>query len=118
MNLNINAILYIFATHFINFNQIFDFMKSRFSILIASLLMCASAFAQWTKPALPASTPLEVGKECYLFNKDAGGFLVGANDYGTRASVSATLGHKVYIEQGTADGSYYISDYVLSGWRD
>lgn len=85
-------------------------------MLFASLWVCVSAFAQWTKPANPASTPLAVGQECYLFNKDAGGFLVGANDYGTRASVSATLGHKVYIEQGTTDGSYYISNYVLAGW--
>ena len=89
---------------------------NRFTLLVTSLLMSVASFAQWTKPAAPAVASMEVGKECYLYNKGADGFLVGGNDYGTRASVSPTLGHKVYIEKGTADGSYYITNYVLTGW--
>ncbi|MCQ2213316.1 MAG: hypothetical protein MJZ36_06740 [Bacteroidaceae bacterium] len=90
-------------------------MKNRFTLFVATLLVCASSFAQWVKPAAPASTPLAVGEECYLYNKEADGFLLGANEWGTRASVSATLGHKVYIQNGTIDGSYYITNYVLQG---
>ncbi len=89
---------------------------NRFTLFVASLLMSVASFAQWTKPAAPAVAPMTVGAELYLYNQGADGFLVGANDYGTRASVSPTLGHKVYIEKGTADGSYYISNYVLEGW--
>ena len=87
----------------------------KLTLFIASLLVSVASFAQWTKPAAPAVTPMAVGEECYLYNRDADGFLVGANDWGTRASFSPTLGHKVYIENGTAEGSYYISNYVLEG---
>ena len=83
--------------------------------LAASMLVCMASYAQWTKPSAPAMSDMVIGEECYLYNKDAGGFLVGANDYGTRASVSPTLGHKIYIEKGTAEGSYYIGNYVLQG---
>ncbi|MBQ9362656.1 MAG: hypothetical protein IJT97_04445 [Bacteroidaceae bacterium] len=85
-------------------------------LFAASLIISISAFAEWIKPAAPAITPMEVGAELYLYNSEADGFLVGANDWGTRASVSPTLGHKIYIEKGTVDGSYYISNYVLDGW--
>ena len=89
---------------------------NKFALFAASLLMSASSFAQWTKPKAPAVSAMVVGEECYLYNKEADGFLLGANDYGTRASFSPTLGHKVYIEKGTADGSYYIANDVLQGW--
>jgi len=85
-------------------------------LLLASVLVSIVSFAQWTKPATPKALPLEVGAERYLFNVDAEGFLVGANDWGTRASVSQTLGHKVYIENGTEAGSYYLANDVLAGW--
>ncbi|MBQ9665878.1 MAG: hypothetical protein IJV33_05360 [Bacteroidaceae bacterium] len=88
---------------------------NKFVFFIASLFVSVTSFAQWTKPAAPAVAPMAVGEECYLYNKEADGFLLGANDWGTRASVSATLGHKVYIENGTADGSYYITNDVLQG---
>jgi len=87
----------------------------KLTLFVASLLVSVASFAQWTKPTAPAVTPMVVGEECYLYNRDADGFLVGANDWGTRASFSPTLGHKVYIENGTAEGSYYISNYVLEG---
>ena len=82
--------------------------------MLASLWVSLASMAQWTKPALQAQ-PMEVGRECYLYNVKAEGFLVGANDHGTRASVGATLGHKVKIEQGTSEGSYYLTNYVLAG---
>ncbi|MBQ6965674.1 MAG: hypothetical protein IJP82_08310 [Bacteroidaceae bacterium] len=88
---------------------------NRFTLFVASLFVSVASFAQWTKPAAPAVAPMSVGGACYLYNKEADGFLVGANDWGTRASVSVTLGHKVYIENGTADGSYYITNDVLQG---
>ncbi len=91
-------------------------MKSKFVLFLASFLMCVTAFAQWTEPATPANQKMVVGQEYYLFNVEARGFFVGANDYGTRASVSQSLGHKVVIENGTASGSYYITNFVLSGW--
>ena len=87
----------------------------KFSIFFASLLVSVASFAQWTKPATPKAQALTVGAECYLFNIDAEGFLLGANDWGTRASVSPTLGHKVYIQNGTEAGSYYLTNYVLEG---
>lgn len=86
---------------------------NKFALLVASLFVSLASFAQWTKPTAPAVAPMAIGEELYLYNKEADGFLVGANDWGTRASVSPTLGHKVYIENGTADGSYYITNYVL-----
>ena len=82
--------------------------------MLASLMVSLASMAQWTKPALQAQ-PMEVGQECYLYNVKAEGFLVGANDYGTRASVGTTLGHKVKIEQGTSESSYYLTNYVLAG---
>ena len=89
---------------------------NKFALFVASLLMSVTSFAQWTKPAAPAVAPLSTNQSCYLYNKDADGFFVGANDYGTRASVSQTSGYEVKIEQGTESDSYYISSYVLEGW--
>ncbi len=83
---------------------------------LASLLMSTASFAQWSKPATPTAQPLTVGAECYLFNTGAEGFFVGANEYGTRASVSGVLGHKVVIEAGSDADSYYLTNYVLEGW--
>ncbi|MEE0519826.1 MAG: hypothetical protein UDK36_00270 [Bacteroidaceae bacterium] len=64
-------------------------------LTMTSLLVTTSMWAQWTKPAPPAVQEMKVGEECYLYNKMADGFLLGANDWNTRASVSQTLGHKV-----------------------
>ena len=87
----------------------------RIAFIVASLLMSVASFAQWTKPAAPAVEPLQTGEEVYLYNRDADGFLVGANDWGTRASVSPTSGHKVIIEAGKGIDSYFITNYVLQG---
>ena len=87
----------------------------RLTFFVASVMMSIASFAQWTKPTAPAVEPMTVGQEVYLYNRDADGFLLGANDWGTRASVSQTLGHRIIIEAGTADGSYYITNFVLEG---
>ena len=88
---------------------------NKIALFVASLFVSVASFAQWTKPTAPAVASLTVGQKCYLYNKDADGFLVGANEWGTRASISPTLGHAVYIEAGTAEGSYYIGNDVLQG---
>ncbi len=77
-------------------------------LFMASLSVNMTSFAQWTKPADPVCMPLTVGKECYLYNKEAGAFFVGANDYGTRASISVTTGHKVILVQSETDANSYL----------
>ena len=74
-------------------------MKKLFTFLALSVLMVVGAYAQWTKPAAPASVPLQTGETLYLYNPDADGFFLGANDWNTRASVSGTKGYKVCIEK-------------------
>ena len=93
---------------------------NKFTLLAASLFVSSTVFAEWTKPVAPASTPLAVGDTLYLYNVKADGFLLGANDYETRASVSPTHGFKVCIEEyktgGVWDGStYFITDSVEAG---
>lgn len=72
------------------------------NLLLTSALLMATAqvnaeITPRVKP-VPAKSPLEMGKTMYLYNKDAKGFLLGANDYGTRASF-ADNGFKVRITQ-------------------
>ena len=82
---------------------------------IAAALICTASYAEWVEPKIPAAQPLTPGQEFYLFNLEAKAFLVGANDWDTRASVCPSLGHKVIIEEGTIPDSYYITNYVLQG---
>ncbi len=95
----------------------------KFLYLSACLLtfsMAASA-QTWTKPAAPASTPLAVGETRYLYNKEADGFFLGANDWSTRASYNPTRGYKVSIDKYELndvawDGeSYFITDSIEDG---
>ena len=92
-------------------------------LLLATLGMSSAAFAQWNNPTVQ-STPMVEGDTLYLFNVGAQGFLTGANDYGTRASVSSTQGNKVVIkaafedEAGTVPlGSYHIENLVNAGGK-
>ena len=65
-------------------------MKQKFLLLGAALMMSATVFAQWTKP-VPSNTQDMVDDGAtiqFLYNTGAGGFLAGANDYNTRASVA------------------------------
>lgn len=75
-------------------------------LLVASVATNVGAFAQWALP-VPSSTvemPKDATNAAYLYNLGAGGFLAGANAWGTRASVSKT-GDKVYLE--TPDDEFY-----------
>lgn len=61
------------------------------------------------------------GTECYLYNVEAKALFLGANDWGTRASVSTTKGYRVKIEDGVAEGTYRIVDRVenqSNAWKD
>ena len=81
-------------------------------VLSTSMVMTSTAFAAgWEKPvpqtvALTTVDDADDGTAQYLYNVDFGGFFLGANDYGTRASVGST-GIKVKIVE-RADGKYSI----------
>lgn len=85
-------------------------------LLLASLVMSIAASAQWTKP-VPKGTDMVMGDTLYLYNVEAGGFLMGANDWGTRASVSGGVGNKIIIKAVPDDeeGAVMICDSVMSG---
>ena len=88
-------------------------MKRLFTFFALSVLMAVGAYAQWTKPAAPASVPLQIGETLYLYNPAADAFFLGANEWNTRASVSATKGYKVWIEKYELDDiSYYLTSDV------
>ena len=88
-------------------------MKRTFTLLAISLLMSMGLYAQWTKPAAPATVPLQTDETLYLYNPKADAFFLGANDWGTRASVNPTKGYKVWIEKYELDDvSYYLADSV------
>lgn len=86
-------------------------------LFLASLCMSASGFAQtWTKP-VPAATEMVMGDTLYLYNTEAKAFLTGANDWETRASVSATGGHKIVIKEGKDENTLTIANLVLKGGK-
>ena len=88
-------------------------MKRNLTLLAVSLLMSMGLHAQWTKPAAPATVQLQTDETLYLYNPKADAFFLGANDWGTRASVNPTKGYKVWIEKYELDDiSYYLADSV------
>ena len=95
-------------------------MMKKVLLLLVTMLVCLAADAQWTKP-VPKGQPMSEGTEMYLFNVDASGFLCGANDWGTRASVEPLHGHKIWLkrfeyEDLAWDGeSYFIWNYIEAG---
>ena len=70
-------------------------------LLIASVVMStAAAFAQWVKPVPEFSAMVDDGETIqYLYNVEYGGFLLGANDWNTRASLSQTHGLKMKFKK-------------------
>jgi len=76
-------------------------------LLIAVLATCIPVLAQWAKPTPPASTPLAVETQLYLYNVDAEKFFTGANEWGTRASLSATSGHCVSLQKVAGEDNAY-----------
>ena len=74
-------------------------------LLIASVMMgTVAAFAQWTKP-VPEFTALADDGETiqYLYNVEYGGFLLGANDWNTRASLSKVNGYKMKFKKNYSE---------------
>ena len=56
--------------------------------MIAVLATCIPVMAQWTKPTMPASTPLAAETQLYLYNVDAVKFFtVPTNGEREQASV-------------------------------
>ena len=80
--------------------------KHLLMLAVLSVASC-SVFAQWSAPSAPTSSELSTSEAQYLYNADAGGFYMGANDWGTRASVVADEGLAVTLVSGSA------SDYVI-----
>ena len=70
-------------------------------LLIASVVMStAAAFAQWVKPVPEFSALVDDGVTVqYLYNVEYGGFLLGANDWSTRASLSTSHGLQMKIQK-------------------
>ncbi len=94
-------------------------MKKNLLLAAVAFIMSTASYAQWVKPVL--STPEVTGQalvkdgetEQYLYNVEAKGFFLGANDWNTRASVSDTLGYKVKINVEDADAGFCsIIDFV------
>ena len=80
---------------------------------MVAMCICLGISAQWTKPAPPSSVPMKTDEALYLYNPEADGFFLGANDWDTRASVKGTKGYKVFIEKYELDDiSYYLADSV------
>ena len=80
-------------------------------LFLASLLMSASSFAQsftatWTKPTVTNFVEMADDGETnlFLYNVKANGFLVGHNEYNTRASVSE---YGDTIRMKALDGGYW-----------
>ena len=86
--------------------------KTLLSIICLLTALFASA-QTWTAPAAPEQTDLKTGEELYLYNVGSKAFFLGANDWGTRASVSPTHGYVVNVQpvEGKAD-TYYLTDLV------
>ena len=79
-------------------------------LLLATLGMSSAAFAQWAKPVV-TTQDMTLNDTVYLYNTEYVGFLVGGNDWNTRASVG-TKGYKVIIKESEEAGYYYICDSV------
>lgn len=80
--------------------------RNFFRMLVTVALMLASAIGiqaqTWTASAPAAGT-------FYLYNVGNDGFLVGGNNYTTRASLTKKGGIPVTLSAGDTDGAWYIS---------
>ncbi|MBO4664234.1 MAG: hypothetical protein J5663_07455 [Bacteroidaceae bacterium] len=93
---------------------------NRLTVFAISVCTSVCSYAQWTLPTPPAISDMTIESECYLFNKEANGFLMGGNEWGTRASVSENHGSKFYVDLYIYDSkwdskSYYLINEVESG---
>ena len=84
-------------------------MKQKLLLFVASMMMSVAAMAQWAKP-VPNHIDIVYGDTVYLYNVGTSSFFLGANAYGTRASVDPGHGYKCILAE---EGGYItISDYV------
>lgn len=73
-------------------------MKQRLLFVFASLMICLGAMAdEWVHP-VPVTQPISYGDTIYLYNKEAKSFFLGANSWGTRASVGPQ-GYKCILSE-------------------
>lgn len=68
-------------------------------------------------PELTATSPLVTDGSVaqYLYNVEAKAFLIGANDWGTRASFSATTGYPVKMTLNEDGATYTFADQLPNG---
>lgn len=87
-------------------------------LLLASMLMSAVSFAQGWQQPVPKFVPMvDDGKTAqYLYNVEAGGFFIGANDWGTRASISYSDGAKVKMTMIYEDPENPTPETALGTW--
>ena len=100
-------------------------IKKSFLALVLMLVGIVSAQAQAPeKPKAPdapkASALVTDGSVVqYLYNVGAKGFLLGANDWNTRASFSLVKGYQFKVAKNSDDDKYMLNDYVenQSAWK-
>lgn len=74
-------------------------------LLLASLMMSMCSFAQWQAPTPSKTQEMATdGTAQFLYNKEAGGFFAGGNDWGTRASVASVADSIKFV---VSDGDCY-----------
>lgn len=98
-----------------------------FLALVLMLVGMVSAQAQSQAPEKPkapdapkASALVTDGSVVqYLYNVGAKGFLLGANDWNTRASFSLVKGYQFKVAKNSDDDNYMLNDYVenQSAWK-
>lgn len=74
-----------------------------------------------TEKPVPAFSPLADDGETvqYLYNVESGAFLLGANDWNTRASISDTKGYQFKVAKNEDGETWTLNDYVenQSAWK-
>lgn len=111
-------------------------MKKFYTLLAVALLTSVSMFAgEWVKPSMPVPTAIDFASAvsatesestaCYLYNVEYGGYYLGANAWGTRASLSKTAPMEVKIVEFNGKygilkngGTYASPDGVDGVWID
>lgn len=101
-------------------------MKLKNLLMVCLLVISGSAAAQQLPDLTPAKGTFAYDTELYLYNAASKGFLIGANNWGTRTSISATEGYKVKVLQYAATGEEWdgktviLKDYCVAkgGWKE
>ena len=86
----------------------------KFLLMMAAAFTTAGAMAI-EKPTLSCTSPVaNDGTHQYIVNVETGMFLVGANDWNTRLSVSSTARWEFWLETGAAEGQYKLANKNVS----